>query len=220
MITSIDQLDFSKTYTYADYLTWKFQERVELIAGRIFRMSPGPSRRHQKVVGDIFYQLYTYLKDKKCEVYVAPFDVRFVKTSATTDQEIVNTVQPDICVICDPSKLDDKGCLGAPDLIVEIISRSSVKRDLKYKYELYQSYGVSEYWVIDPSNQIVYINMLGENGLYQTSRPYTIDFIIKSSALIGFELDLRTVFDEDIDDWTIMKETEAKYKVPAKAKSI
>ena len=220
MITSIDQLDFSKTYSYADYLTWKFKERVELIAGRIFRMSPGPNRRHQKVVGEIFRQFANFLVGKSCEVYTAPFDVRFVKASDTPDQQITNTVQPDICVICDPSKLDDKGCLGAPDLIVEILSPSSVKRDMKHKYDLYQDYGVSEYWVIDPYNQIVHINSMGQDGLYQSIRPYIKDYIIKSSTLPGFELDLRALFEEDIDDISTMKEIQAEYKVLGKAEAI
>lgn len=220
MITSIDQLDFSKTYSYADYLTWKFKERVELIAGRIFRMSPGPNRRHQKVVGEIFNQLYNHLKGDRCEVYVAPFDVRFVRSTSTPNEEIVNTVQPDIFVVCDPSKLDEKGCLGAPDLIVEILSPSSVKRDLKQKYDLYQTFGVREYWVIDPYNQIVHINTIGEDGRYHGIRPYSKDYTIHSSTLPGFELDLRTLFEEGGDDISVMKEIEAEYRAIPHIKAI
>ncbi|MEJ7660687.1 MAG: Uma2 family endonuclease [Hymenobacter sp.] len=111
-ITHLSQLDFSKNYTYADYLTWKFDEFVELIKGKAMRPMAGPSRRHQEQVGAIFGEIRNHLKGKSCRVYVAPFDVRLTTGGANGDQQITTVVQPDICVVCDPAKLDDRGCLG------------------------------------------------------------------------------------------------------------
>jgi Uma2 family endonuclease len=108
-------------YSYADYLTWQFEEVVELIKGKIFKKAAAaPRRLHQKVSGELFLRLGNYLKGQKCQVYAAPFDVRFPKGSKE-DNKIHDVVQPDICVICDPEKLDDRGCIGTPDLIVEIL---------------------------------------------------------------------------------------------------
>ena len=128
MITSISQLDLNKKYTYADYLTWQFDEMVELIKGRIFRMSPAPKRLHQEFSGNVFSEFHNYLKIKPCKVYEAPFDVRLIKNKNKDNKQIETVVQPDICIICDLDKLDDYGCIGSPDLIVEIVSKASKKR--------------------------------------------------------------------------------------------
>src|SRR5271169_483298 len=103
---SIDDLDFSKTYTYADYYSWKFEERLELIKGKIFKMSPAPSRRHQILSGNLYRVISNFLWEKSCEVYSAPFDVRLVRKQKENER-VKTVVQPDICVICDLSKLDD-----------------------------------------------------------------------------------------------------------------
>ncbi len=151
MITSIDQLDLTKQYTYADYLTWQFSERVELIKGRIFKMSPAPLRTHQNISFQLSLQIGNYLKGRNCDAYAAPFDVRLVnKRRSTPDNQITSVVQPDICVICDKSKLDDRGCVGAPDWIIEILSPGNNKKEMKDKFELYEENGVKEYWVIYP----------------------------------------------------------------------
>jgi len=212
MITSIEQLDFSKNYTYADYLTWKFQERVELIAGPIFRMSQGPSRRHQRISFEISRQLANHLLNQKCEAFAAPFDVRLVEDSTTGDAQIINTVQPDLCVICDPSKLDEKGCFGAPDFIIEILSPSSATRDIKHKFDLYQRFKVKEYWVLDPYSQTVQMNVLEKNGKYKSLRPYIYDKPVASTSIKGFSLDPSTIFDNDPDESSILKEVEAYYQ--------
>ena len=212
MITSIDQLDFSKVYTYADYLTWRFKERVELIAGRIFRRSPGPSRRHQRISFEISRQLANYLLNQKCEAFAAPFDVRLIEDNAAGVSEIVNTVQPDLCVVCDLSKLDTKGCLGSPDFIIEILSPASATRDIKYKFDLYQRFKVKEYWLLDPYRQIVQMNVLKEDGKYQSIRPYVYDTPLASTSIKGFSLDLSTIFDDDPDEASILKEVEEFYQ--------
>ena len=137
MITNIDQLDLNKTYTYADYLTWQFDEMVELIKGKVQRMSPAPLRRHQFVSNRLSYLITSYFETHPCNIYVAPFDVRLYKTDKN-DHKVQTVVQPDISVICDSSKLDDRGCIGSPDLIIEILSKTSKKRDIHDKYELYE----------------------------------------------------------------------------------
>jgi Uma2 family endonuclease len=180
-------------YSYADYLTWQFDEVVELIKGKIFKKAAAsPKRIHQKVSGELFIRLGIYLKGHNCHVYSAPFDVRFPKESKQ-DHKIHDVVQPDICVICDPEKLDDRGCIGAPDLIVEILSPGNSKTELKHKYELYESNGVKEYWVIHPENQDILIYTL-INGKYLPSPLLTSGDVIKSVAVEGFTLDLEEFF--------------------------
>ena len=125
-------LDLSKRYTYADYLTWLDDKRRELFDGFIKMMSPAPRRIHAEIGFNISWHLGAILKKNrgKCKVFVAPFDVRLPKNGETTDDKIYTVVQPDICVVCDMSKLDKRGCCGAPDLIVEVLSPSTLKRDV------------------------------------------------------------------------------------------
>jgi Uma2 family endonuclease len=117
-------------YTYADYLTWDIDHMVELIKGKVFRQAAAAPRRiHQEISIRISSQLFALLKGKSCKVFSAPFDVRLPVKSRK--HEDINTVaQPDICVVCDPEKLDDLGCVGAPDLIMEILSPSNNKKEL------------------------------------------------------------------------------------------
>ena len=180
-------------YSYADYMTWQFDVVVELIKGEIFKKAAAsPKRIHQKVSGELFIRLGIYLKGHNCHVYSAPFDVRFPKESKQ-DHKIHDVVQPDICMICDPEKLDDRGCIGAPDLIVEILSPGNSKTELKHKFELYESNGVKEYWVIHPENQDLLIYTLVE-GKYNPSRLLTTGDFAESSAVAGFKLNLEEFF--------------------------
>ena len=149
-ITSLSQLDPNGIYSYADYLTWKFEQALEVIKGKIFPMS-GPSRIHQKISWQLSGTFFNHFKQHRCEAYAAPFDVRLYdkKKSQKADKDIFTVVQPDLCVICDLTKLDDRGCLGAPDLIVEILSPGNSTREMKIKKELYAESGVKEYWIVD-----------------------------------------------------------------------
>jgi len=165
-ITDISQLDLSKTYTYADYLTWQFNERLELIKGWIYKMSPAPRRLHQEVEGNIYLEVGSYFKKTKCKTYQSPFDVRLIKNKGQSDKKITTVVQPDICVICDLNKLDDRGCVGAPDLIIEVLSPSTMKKDYYEKFNLYQENGVREYWLVNPEGRSLQIFYL-ENDEYQ-----------------------------------------------------
>ena len=163
-ITNINQLDpLYGVYSYADYLLWKFKERVELFKGKLFKMS-APSALHQEISMRLAGELYQFFKGKDCKVFHAPFDVRLLKESQD-DKSIYTVVQPDICVVCDPEKIDKRGCDGAPDLVVEILSPGNSKKEMKYKYALYEEAQVSEYWIIDPDHQNILVYIL-KDGKY------------------------------------------------------
>lgn len=195
-ITDINQLDFSKTYTYADYLLWKFKERVEIIKGKLFKMSPAPNADHQEISMKISSDIYQFIKDKSCKVFSAPFDVRLPVNDETNKSEdkLNNVVQPDICVICDSTKIDERGCKGAPDLIVEIVSKSSVQKDLHEKYDLYEEAGVQEYWIVHPKDSTLNIFVLNDKGKYQPLKLLTYGDIARSRVLPGLEIDLKELF--------------------------
>ena len=197
MITDINQLDFSKKYTYADYLTWQFKERVELIKGKLFRMSPAPNVKHQKVVGDIHGNFWSFLKNRPCRVFVAPFDVRLPNLEVDIIQRGYTVVQPDITVLCDDSKLDKQGCNGAPDLVVEVLSPGNTTKEMNDKFEAYQSAGVPEYWLVDPERENIIIYTLNEDKEYIGSRPYTAGMKLPCKVLPGFILDMNDVFEGD-----------------------
>jgi len=180
-------------YSYADYLTWQMEEVVELIQGKIFKKAAAaPKRIHQRISIKLAAKLYYFLEGKPCQVYDAPFDVRFPKASKA-DHQIHDVVQPDICVICDREKLDDRGCLGAPDLIVEILSPSNSKTELKHKFKLYESNGVREYWIIHAETQDLLIYSL-TNGKYVPSLILTSGDVVESNVIVGFKLDLEEFF--------------------------
>ncbi|MCU4175104.1 Uma2 family endonuclease [Carboxylicivirga sp. N1Y90] len=190
MYTNINQLDLNKAYTFKDYLTWQFKARVEIIMGKTFKISPAPSPLHQEVSAALSGEIYNFLKGKACKVFTAPFDVRLDK-----DKDGIHTVvQPDLSIICDLAKIDDKGCLGAPDLVVEIISPLTAKKDLHEKYDLYERCKVQEYWIIHPYEKTLTVFVLSNSGNYIPSKPLTQGDIIKSQTLEGFELNLTTIF--------------------------
>lgn len=186
-------LDFSKEYSYADYLKWTFDERLEIIKGRLFKMSPAPSRIHQKLSWEIARELADYLKGKPSEAYSAPFDVRLPRKSKE-DKQIITVVQPDICVICDAAKLDDKGCLGAPDIIIEILSPGNNKKELANKYEAYEEAGVKEYWLIAAGERACFQYVLNSEGRYFAAKPLTTGDTVTTPILPGFSLNLEEVF--------------------------
>lgn len=182
-------------YSYADYLNWDFDVMVELIKGKIFKQAAAaPKRNHQRISLVVTNELYNFLKGKTCQVYEAPFDVR-LPVKSKRNEDIDTVVQPDICVICDPAKLDDAGCIGAPDLIVEILSPGNNRKELRNKYEVYEESGVREYWIIHPDEQTILIYTLKE-GKYQPSRLFTSGDIVESICISGFKLDLEEVFSD------------------------
>ena len=192
----VEEPDLSGSYTYSDYLTWSWEEMTELIKGKIFKMSPAPSTTHQKVSGNLHGVIWHYLRGKKCQVFNAPFDVRLPSIpKRISDKDINTVVQPDLCVVCDPAKIDDRGCLGAPDWIIEILSPNTSTKDLNEKFEVYEEAGVSEYWVVHPQEQTVLIYVLDQNSKYKGSlKPYTRNDHLSSITLPGLTIHLEDVF--------------------------
>ncbi len=197
MITSLSQLNLDAHYTYADYIIWTFHERVELLKGKIFPMA-APSVKHQRVSSDIHFIIRNHLnkKNSRCDVFSAPFDVRLpLPTNRIKDNKIDTVVQPDLCVVCDQSKLDEKGCIGAPELVVEILSLGNSKKEMKAKFELYENAGVPEYWVIDPEHNLAFCYYLDEKTQkYIPSLAFTDDDTIESRVLEGLTLNIEELF--------------------------
>lgn len=179
-------------HTYADYLTWTIDGMVELIKGKIYKMSPAPKKNHQSVSWNLSREIGIYLKNKKCQAFAAPFDVR-LPTKSKKNEDITTVVQPDISIICDLSKLDEAGCLGAPDIIVEILSKGNNSKELQHKYEVYEESGVKEYWIINTEEQNLMINYLID-GKYKPSKLFTNGEEIKTPILPGLIVKLDDIF--------------------------
>ena len=194
-ITSLDQLDPNGIYTYADYLTWKFDETVELIKGKIYRMA-APIRYHQGVSRQLCGKFFNYFEDKTCKFYDAPFDVRLYnrQKSARANRNIFTVIQPDICVVCDLTKLDKKGCLGAPDLMVEILSPGNSKKEMQTKYNLYEENAVREYWIVSPDHEYIAQHVLQDNGKYAAPQHFFKDDVLTSAIFPDLILDLQRIF--------------------------
>ena len=192
----VKEPDLSGSYTYADYLTWQWDEMAELIKGKIYKMSPAPGSLHQIVSGEIFRQVANFLKGKRCQVFSAPFDVRLPSPRKNqTDKEITTVVQPDLCVVCDPSKIDARGCIGAPDWILEILSTHTSSKDLREKFDVYEEAGVKEYWVVHPQEQTILVYTLSANGKYQGMlKPYIRTDRVSSVTLPDLVIDFQEVF--------------------------
>lgn len=180
-------------YTYADYYRWKFEERIELIKGWIYKMS-APTSFHQIVSMQLSIRIGNFLHKKPCKVFAAPFDVRLTKNNAIKDEEVQTVVQPDIVVICDLNKIDSRGCIGSPDLVVEILSPSNNTVEIKKKFDLYEENLIKEYWVIHPEEKTVLVYSL-QNGKYIGSRLYGEDDFIVTEVLKGIELKAEDLFD-------------------------
>ena len=188
-ITSLDQLDLiNGIYSYADYLVWKIKERVELLKGKILEMS-APSPIHQEISGNLQGALFVFLKNSKCKLYTAPFDVRF---SQKGESQVYTVVQPDLCVVCDFEKIDSKGCVGAPDLVVEILSPGNSKKEMKSKFALYQEEGVREYWVVDPERELVFV-YVAENKKFKPTIPIADDYVY-STIFPDFKIHTADIF--------------------------
>ncbi len=191
-VNKLSDIDLTGFYSYANYMRWDIEERLEIIKGQIYLMS-APFRKHQEVSGVMFAELFFYLKGKPCKVYSAPFDVRLTHQSKE-DKDVTTVVQPDLCVVCDPEKLDERGCIGAPDIVVEVLSPSNNKKELNIKYHLYEEFGVKEYWVVHPKKKSVMKYVLDDEGKYDTEGPFTDSHQFTSKILPGFVLNLEEVF--------------------------
>jgi Uma2 family endonuclease len=210
-----------KKYTYADYVTWPDDIRVELIHGEVYpmgeteyrkgddgkvhAMTPAPRPKHQRISSKLLQLMANALDSSPCEVYSAPFDVLLdASTEQSTAEQSTRKseyiVQPDLSIICDPKKIGEQGCLGPPDLVVEITSKSSASRDHITKYELYQNYGVPEYWIVEPEYGIVLVHHLGDDGKYAAPVRLDTSGTIESKAVPGLLVPLAGVFPTDEDE--------------------
>ena len=191
-VQEVAELDYTvdQRFTYEDYCTWPNDQRWELIDGKAFKME-APNRYHQKISGTVFAHLYFYLQGKPCEVYAAPFDVRL-----NVGEGKDTVVQPDIVVICDREKLDRKGAKGAPEFVIEILSRSTFRHDQGRKFEKYEQYGVKEYWIVDPVAKVVTVYILNLLGEYE-AMVYKDGDAITSKILRGFRISVKDIFADE-----------------------
>ncbi|HAI75386.1 MAG TPA: restriction endonuclease [Microscillaceae bacterium] len=197
-ITDISQLDPEAQYSYADYLTWQFEQTVELIKGKIFQMSPAPNVKHQKISSKLHICIGTYLQEKSCNLFAAPFDVRLLdkRKSSQANQDIYTVVQPDLSVICNAAQLDEQGCIGAPDLVVEILSPGNSKKEMRIKYALYEEAGVREYWVVFPSVRALVQFVLNEEEKFVFKSAFAEDEVFQAHIFPDLAIDLEEIFGE------------------------
>ena len=187
-------------YSYADYLMWANDKMREIINGVVYLFS-APKLKHAVVTGALFARAWSFIRNKKgkCQIFTAPFDVRLPKNGEMADDKIFDVVQPDICVVCDLSKLDENGCIGAPDLIVEVISPSTSKRDLNLKFNLYEKAGVKEYWIVFPNDKAVTVFLLQPDGNYDEGTTYEVSNQTTKApvqTLKGLVIDLEELFSD------------------------
>ena len=180
-------------YTYGDYRTWDDDLRWELIDGEAFCMSPGPGEIHQSLLFDLALELGNYFKNKECRVYVAPFDVMLPRDNEPED-EIDTVVQPDIMIICDQSKIQHNGIKGAPDVVFEILSPSTTRRDLDDKFKLYERAGVKEYVIADPHNRTMYVYLRDGEGHFSSRKLYAADDVLEFGTFHELKIPLNSVW--------------------------
>ena len=200
LITQLSQLDPDGSYTYAEFLTWKFNEFVELIKGKVLKPMAGPSTQHQEVSQRLEYRIMAFLLQNAprstCKMFHAPCDVRLTRSTGNGDAQIKTVVQPDIFVVCDRSKIDERGCLGAPDWIVEILSPGNLSHDTRTKFDLYEENGVREYWILDPGLKAVVAYALAATGRYELVAEYAAPGPMPVAAVPGLVLQWADVFDD------------------------
>jgi len=186
-------------YSYADYLRFPDDgKRWEIIDGVPYLMA-APRTAHQMVLWSISGAFYAHLRGKKCKAFIAPFDVRLPKQRKKQDKDIYNIVQPDITVYCDKKKYDDRGGIGAPEMVIEILSPSSGRMDRFHKFMLYREAGVREYWLVDPTNHFIEIYRLKNNELIKVGEYFPGDILpapkIGCDDLADFTLSADQVFE-------------------------
>lgn len=188
------RVDFiAQKYSYADLQKMDDDNRYEIIEGNLYLMS-APTVTHQMIAEDVFVQIYNFLRGKKCKAFIPPIDVALSKYNE--DKKIKNIVQPDVLVVCDPKKIEKKKIFGAPDLIVEVLSTDR-RHDMLYKYNLYQKWGVREYWMIDPDEGIIMPYLLNENGFYEKMEPYDLREEVPVKVLKGCKICLKELYEEN-----------------------
>ena len=191
--TKAEEPDLAGYYSASDYLSWTFEGLVEIIRGKIHKMSPAPSSNHQRLVGRLHTELVSQLEGKGCEVWLSPFDVYLLKPGQYY-KETHNVVEPDLCIICDPSKIKSFGCVGSPDFIIEILSPSTAKKDTGEKLQLYEEYGVKEYWIIDPAKKQVHIYTLDNENTYEKQNIQGVPGLLSPKEFSTIKIDTGVLF--------------------------
>jgi Uma2 family endonuclease len=185
--------DYSQSYTYGDYLKFDIEEMVEIIRGKIFRMSPAPRVKHQRISLQLASKILHHLKGKSCEVFNSPLDIVLPIENKKRNKS-TTVVQPDICVICDPKIIEEKAIFGVPDFIIEIIAGKDVKKDTQIKFDLYQEAGVGEYWIVLADIKLVEVFIL-ENGKYQRLNAFSEDDVVPVKTIPGLEISIEEIFE-------------------------
>ena len=185
--------DYSQSYTYGDYLKFDIEEMVEIIRGKIFRMSPAPRIKHQGISGNLFATIHSMLKGKSCKVFNSPVDIVLPIENKKRNKS-TTVVQPDICVICDPKIIEDKAIFGVPDFIIEIVAGKDVKKDTQIKFDLYEEAGVGEYWIVFADIKLVEVFIL-ENGKYQRLNAFSEDDFVPVKTIPGLEISIDDIFE-------------------------
>ena len=175
-INMVEEPSPEYTYTYADYLKWQFEERLELFKGKIFKMS-APNTKHQVIAGNLHFGLRSLTDNQKCNVFIAPFDVRLP-----------------VCIVCDETKIDERGCCGAPDLVIGILSPGTSQKEVRLKFQLYEEAGVKEYWIVNPVEENLVVHVLEENQKYKGCKMYAGGDVIQSSSISGLSIDATDIF--------------------------
>lgn len=211
-ITNLSQLNPDGVYSYADYLSWRFEEAIELIRGRLLKIS-APGRKHQSISWNLTFIIGGYFKNTSCFSYAAPFDVRLPnkRKFGLANRDILTVVQPDICIICDAKKLDDKGCVGAPDLIVEILLPGNSAKEMRLKKDLYEENGVREYWIFDPERETVHQFILTDSGQYSPAHIYINEDTLNCGIFPDLHIPLADIFYDPLAE--IVEEPAPEYRL-------
>jgi Uma2 family endonuclease len=183
----------NKKYTFADYLTWPENERWEIFDG-VPHMQSAPTWQHQAISRELLTQFNNYLKDKPCQVFASPFDLRLPETNEK-DEETTFVVQPDIIVVCNKEGLKGTGYYGTPTLVIEISSPSTARSDKVWKFNKYEKAGVQEYWIVEPDGKFISVFALLPNNRYGRPESYTETDMIKVSVFPDFTVDLKPIFE-------------------------
>ncbi len=185
--------DTSRTYTARDYLEWTFEGLYELIRGKVYKMSPAPGADHQRISRKLSRKFFNFFKEgHQCEAFNSPIDVFLVKPGQDwKDTKVI--LEPDLCVICDSTKIHERGCIGSPDFVLEILSPSTLKRDHREKFSLYEEYAVPEYWIVDPSNKCIIRNLL-KNGKFEIQRAAFAEEVISPQQFPDLKIAVADIF--------------------------
>jgi Uma2 family endonuclease len=189
------KIPFEQKITYAEYLDWGNDVICEALDGQIINMTPSPTPNHQDVLAELLVEFRLYLRNKKCKAFPAPIDVCLFAKNETPHNNIKDWVQPDLVVVCDDNKIDEKRIIGAPELIIEILSPTTAKYDRVIKLNKYEKAGVQEYWIVDPYNQSVDVFFL-QDKLYIHKGVYFRDEQLQVFIFHDFNINLSNIFNE------------------------